>query len=94
METELRDLKAQQDGRIENMFVWSNGVEYQYEAYFNDGKLNTSLTQKQYEFYKKFMTSKPHCMSNNTVNGFKMVEFWAYKDFNNGLPKWFNFLFN
>ena len=94
-ETELRKLKAQEDGRITHLHEWtySDGHK-EYRAWFNNGGLSEEITKEQYDRYSKFMTNNNDCLFNPKKEcEYKMTAYWSYKEGGNGLPKWFNWLF-
>ncbi len=94
-ETELRQLKAQQDGRVTHLYeyTYSNGHK-EYRAFFNNGGLSEEISKKQYDRYSKFMVNRNEFITLNDNQDYNMTAFWAYKKGGNGLPNWFNYFFN
>lgn len=94
-EKELRKLKAQEDGRIINLFEWTYSDGYKkYCACFNNGGLSEEITKEQYDKYSKFMTNGNDWICNPKKEcNFQMTAYWTYEQGGNGLPRWFNWLF-
>lgn len=94
-EIELRQLKAQEDGRVTHLYEWtySDGRK-EYWAFFNNGGLSEEITKEQYNRYCKFMTKRNEFISLNDNRDYNMTAFWTYKKGGNGLPNWFNYFFN
>ena len=94
-ETELRQLKAQQDGRVTHLYeyTYSDGHK-EYRASFNNGGLSEEISKKQYDQYSKFMVNCNEFITLINNQDYNMTAFWAYKEGGNGLPNWFNYFFN
>lgn len=87
-ETELRKLKAQEDGRVTHLYEWtySDGHK-EYHAFFNNGGLSEKITKEQYDRYCKFMTKRNEFITYDEGYDFNMTAYWTYKQGGNGLPK-------
>lgn len=93
-ETELRKLKAQEDGRVTHLYEWTHSDGHkEYHAWFNNGGLSEEITKEQYDRYSKFMINQNDCICNPGKCEYKMTACWSYKQGGNGLPRWFNWFF-
>jgi hypothetical protein len=96
IEIELRQLKAQEDGRVTHLYEWTYADGHkEYRAQFNNGNLSEEITKKQYDRYSEFMTRRDEFITHDSSkeHDFKLTAFWTYKQEGNGLPKWFNLIF-